>query len=114
MLDHPNPVVQEEAVRAVGELEIKHASPQLLEMLPYAEPELRPILIWSLSMIGGRGVADQFSLMLDETEDDDEMILLEEALDNLAFNEGLDDFALLDFTEEDLEDSIHEVDQEDF
>jgi hypothetical protein len=50
--------------------------------------------------------------MLDQTEDEDLIDFLEEALDNLAFTEDLERFELLNFDPDEL-DEFDGVDEED-
>ncbi len=52
--------------------------------------------IWSLSQIGGEDVRIYLHSLLEAVEDDDDQVaLLEEALDNLAFTEDMAIFDLL-------------------
>ncbi len=110
-LIHPSPEIQLEAARAAGELEVRKAVPRLLEMLGEEDEHVRDAAIWSLSQIGGKGVRNVLQALLDETEDDEDADYLESALDNLAFNEDLEDFSLFDFDEGTLN---YRIDDEDF
>jgi HEAT repeat protein len=116
MLESKVPDIRGEAARAAGELEISEANPYLLEMLEDPDEFVRSAAIWSLSQIGGEGVHDALASMLVETEDEEEADLLEAALDNLAFMEGMPSFSLFDFPENDLESELDELfeDEEDF
>ncbi len=92
--------VRRAAVFAAGALEMQSARQPLLEMLedPDQLPELlRRAAIWSLSQIGGEEVGAALEFMLENTEDDEEIGFLEDALDNLEFTEGLPNFDLLDY-----------------
>ena len=114
MLDDENALIRLEAARAAGELEIKRAGKKLLELLDDADVDVRAAAIWSVSQIGGEGAAEALEDLMEENEDEEELALLEEALDNLAFNEGLGSFDLFDFDYEDLNDLTEfEVDDED-
>jgi len=104
MLDDENALIRLEAARAAGELEIKRAGKKLMELLDDADVDVRAAAIWSISQIGGEGVAEALEDLMEDNEDEEEVALLEEALDNLAFNEGLGSFDLFDFDEEDLND----------
>jgi len=108
-------LIRLEAARAAGELEIKRAGPMLIEMLNDPDNDVRAAVIWSLSQIGGQGVAEALGDFMDENEDEEEVALLEEALDNLAFNEGFGSFDLFDFDEDDLSERLteFEMDEED-
>jgi HEAT repeat protein len=90
--------VQDAAIVAAGELSIKDASPVLLKLLTDAEEgEVANAVIWSLSQIGGEDVRIYIENLLDQTEDEEQIEFLEEALENLAFTEDLDRFDLLNY-----------------
>lgn len=103
MLDHPDLDVQIEAVRASGALELKAARGLLMTMLQdYDEldVELRRVIIWSLSQIGGKGVNTVLNALLENTDDDDEAAFLDEAIENLALNEEIGSFDIFDIDAE--------------
>ncbi|MBA4400239.1 MAG: hypothetical protein C0396_10315 [Anaerolinea sp.] len=62
--------------------------------------------IWSLSKIGGEKVRDTLEKALDDSEDDDEIEMLEDALENLQFTEGFNQFGLIDYEPENEEEII--------
>lgn len=114
--------IQFEAVRASGELEIEAARDPLLEMLEKfdeLDEDLRDAVIWSLSKIGGDEVSDVLEKILDDTEDEEEIEFIQNALDNLEFTESANLFGLLDFepkSEKDLDfivDLDKAIDEED-
>jgi len=95
MLDSPDLEVQYEAVRAAGELELPSAADKLFALLEdEIEPsELRMALIWSLSQIGGEEAKAKLEALMDESQDDDEIALLDNALENMelsSMSSGLD------------------------
>ena len=93
--------IRRAAVQAAGEISIKSARPILLEMLEEEEDaDVASAVIWSLSQIGGEDVRTYLENLLDQSEDNDQINFLEEALDNLAFTEDLDRFDLLAFDPE--------------
>lgn len=93
-----NRSVREAAVEAAGQLAIKSASPILLKMLEDEEDDdVTSAVIWSLSQIGGEDARAYIETLLDQTEDEEQIEFLEEALENLAFTEDLDRFDLLNF-----------------
>ncbi len=94
-----NQNVQDAAIVAAGELALKEASPILLKLLTDAaeEGEITNSVIWSLSQIGGEDVRVYIENLLDQTEDDEHIEFLEEALENLSFTEDLDRFELMNF-----------------
>lgn len=101
-----DPVVElsREAARAAGELELEEALPALVDLLQDEDSELRLAAAWSLSQIGGNGIAEALEEMLERTEDEDEIDLIENAIENLALTHEMNDLNLLDFSPEDLED----------
>jgi HEAT repeat protein len=86
-LQDQRPLVRAEAAFAAGELELQAAIPTLMSLLDDASLEVRSACIVALSKTGGEGVRDRLEQLLDESEDDDEIDSLEEALENLDFNE---------------------------
>ena len=96
-----------EAARAAGELELGEALPALVDLLQDEDSELRLAAAWSLSQIGGNGVAEALDELLERTEADDEIDLIENAIENLSLTQEMSDLNLLDFSPEDLEDFAH-------
>lgn len=93
--------IRRAAVEAAGELSIRPARTSLLKMLAEEEePDITSAVIWSLSQIGGEDVRTYLENLLDQTDDDEQLEFLEDALDNLAFTEDLDRFDLLAFDPE--------------
>lgn len=103
-LEDPSAELSREAARAAGELQIEEAIPSLLSLLNDDVREVRLATAWSLSQIGGDIAAEALEEYLERAEDEDEVDLIEDALENLAFNLELDELHLLDFSKEDLED----------
>ncbi len=91
--------LQMEAIRAAGNLEMDSARQPLLNMLNDGmdDEELRDMVIWALSHIGGDGVMEAFKDMLEKSEDEEETEFLEDAIDTLMIEsgEGLDSIDLL-------------------
>lgn len=106
MLDDQRPDVRSEAATAAGGLELKSAKQRLLELLDDSDSQVRLACIWALSNIGGSGVRRALENMLENTDDEEEAILLEDALDNLSFTDGSGGFEILDLAngDEDEED----------
>ena len=101
LLDHSSSRIRIEAIRAAGELELADARPHLLDALEADEPEDRMAAAWSLSQIGGGGLQQIFESLLNKSENDEETEVIEEALDNLVFNQSIGLYDLDDF-EDDL------------
>jgi HEAT repeat protein len=108
-----NQNVQDAAIVAAGELAIKEASPILLKLLMDAaeEGEVTNAVIWSLSQIGGEDVRVYIENLLDQTDDEEQIEFLEEALENLSFTEDLDRFELMALDPADLDDLDEEDDK---
>lgn len=103
-LADPNMEISREAAKAAGELELSEARPGLFDLLQDEESEVRLAAAWALSQIGGNGIADALEEMIERAEDEDEIDLLESAIENLAFANEMDELSLMDFSPEDLED----------
>ena len=97
MLESPDLEVLYEAVRAAGELELKDSSDKLLELLEEEEEasELRLALIWAISQIGGQEIKAKLEELAEASQDDDELEMLDKALENLELS-NLGDLELLD------------------
>jgi HEAT repeat protein len=115
MLHSNLPILRSEAARAAGELELSEAVPLLIELLDDPDDNTRQASIWSLAQIGGEGVRDTLQALYDANDNEKELELLESALDNLTFNEGLQLIPMFDFpeAEDDEEDWYEEYDLED-
>ncbi|MBG7609985.1 MAG: HEAT repeat domain-containing protein [Anaerolineae bacterium] len=97
MLNNPVPLLRYEAVRAAGELHLSSTKSQLLELLDDSIGEIRLAAIWALSKIGGEGINEILTALLQQPLEHDEANLIQDALDNLAVNEDYDFFGLMDF-----------------
>ena len=107
-----DPRIRFSAAEAAGELNIEAAAPIMLQMLEDEEEDDDVIsaTIWSLSQIGGEDTRIYIVNLIENTEDEDLVAFLEDALENLDFNEELDKFDLLSLDEDDLED-LDELDE---
>ena len=108
MLENSQPTLRLEAARAAGELELSDATPQLLDLLDDPSDSIRFASIWSLSQIGGEGVREILEKLNNDSEHEDELDLLESALDNLAFTEGMQLMPMVDFPEYEEESEFEE------
>ncbi len=111
--------IQYEAVRAAGELELNSTIDFLVAMLDEdtVDPDIRLAAIWSLSQIGGDTARDTLTALLESSEDDEEIELIESALDNLDTGGDRQNLKLIDFDpdeEEDEELSSEEFSDEEF
>ena len=107
-----DPRIRFAAAEAAGELNITDAAPIMLQMLEDEEEDDDVIsaIIWSLSQIGGEDARIYILNLIENTKDEDLIAFLEDALENLDFNEELDKFDLLSLDEDDLED-LDELDE---
>lgn len=97
-----------EAIRAAGELELTSARKLLLDMLDEPEDledEIRIAIITALSHIGGENVRKSIEGLL-ENADDDEIKIIEEALEYLEFVDGLPELDMFEFEPENEEDFL--------
>lgn len=101
-LTSASPELRFEAVRAAGELEIAETVDALSTLVDDADIQVREAAIWSLSQIGGEDARETLLNLLENTEDESEQEFIEEALENLDFNEGVQGFDLLDLDDDDL------------
>jgi len=98
-LNDLDPEVQLEAIKAAGELEITEGKETIIEIMEHSLPEEEIHLqaIWSLSMIGGNDIQNLFDKMLESSDSDKEIAMIEMALENLELTNG---FGELDFLDE--------------
>ncbi|MFZ5858173.1 MAG: HEAT repeat domain-containing protein [Chloroflexota bacterium] len=88
--------VRLEAVKAAGELSLPAARLPLINMLDEEEDStILSAVIWSLSQVGGEDVRTYLENLLAQTEDDDELDFIEDALANLASTEDMEHFDIL-------------------
>lgn len=109
--------IQYEAIRAVGELELKEARLPLLRMIKQKQDDrdLLQAIVFSLAKIGGENVRAELDRLFEEAEDDEEADFIEKSLEELDFTEEFRMEKLLEVEppdEEDL-DSIIDIESED-
>lgn len=112
LLDN-DPRVRFAAAEAAGELSIEEAAPIMLQMLEDEEEDddVVSAAIWALSQIGGEDARIYILNLLENTDDEDMIEFLEDALENLDFNEELNDFDLMTLNDEE---DLGEFDEDDF
>jgi hypothetical protein len=93
-----DPDIQIEAIKAAGELGIASAKEQIIEFMKSSTPdeELHMQAIWALSKIGGNDINELFEEMIEQSDDEEEIDLLEMAIDNLGLTDGMPSFGLFD------------------
>jgi HEAT repeat protein len=93
-----NSLVRLAAVEAAGELALTSARPLLFKVLEEEEDDdITSAAIWSLSQVGGEDVRVYIENLIDLAEDDEQVEVLEEALDNLVFTEEMSRFDLMSY-----------------
>jgi HEAT repeat protein len=98
MLNNEDALIRFNAVRAAGELSIAPARAILLELLEDEEDDdVTSAAIWSLSQIGGEDARTYLENLIAETDDEEQIDFLEEALENLNFTEDMEKFDLMGF-----------------
>jgi len=120
-LQHTSPKVRLEAVRACGELILEDAVPVILDLLDDL-PEIRGASIWALSQIGGEDAGPAIHQLLDGEVSDDEVELIQQALERLDFLEEGVNLSMFDMPSSDQEEYIlddydytqDDYDQDDF
>ena len=93
-LNHKNPQVQITAIQSAGELEIKNARQLLINLIHEQSIDSDTLreTIWALSKIGGEETREVLEDMLEKSEDNDEIDMLEDALENFTFTEDMHSF----------------------
>ena len=120
-LQHTSPKVRLEAVRACGELLLEDAVPVILDLLDDL-PEIRGASIWALSQIGGEDAGPAIHQMLDGEVSENEVELIQQALERLDFLEEGVNLSMFDMPFSDQEEYIlddydytqDDYDQDDF
>ena len=115
-LQHTSPKVRLEAVRACGELTVEDAVPTILDLLDDL-PEIRGAAILALSQIGGEEAGPAIHGLLDDEVSDDEIELIQQALERLDFLEEGINLSMFDMPYSDQDDydpDEHDFDSDDF
>ena len=120
-LQHTSPKVRLEAVRACGELVLENAVPVILDLLDDL-PEIRGASIWALSQIGGEDAGPAIHQLLDGEVSEDEVELIQQALERLDLLEEGVNLSMFDMPFSDQDEYILDdydytqdgYDQEDF
>ncbi|OGO20281.1 MAG: hypothetical protein A2Z14_16240 [Chloroflexi bacterium RBG_16_48_8] len=103
-LHSPYPHLRYVAAAAAGELEIREALEDLIELFEDVNRDVKHAAIWSISQIGGSPATEAIAALFDLSDDEEETQLIQDALDNLAFVNGTRDMFLFDSDE--IEDDL--------
>jgi HEAT repeat protein len=95
-LHHPDPIVREEAVRAAGEIEAREATSELIDLIDDVNDQVRQAAIWSLGQLGGPQASEALGELVGTASNEAEAQLLQDALDNMVFVEGIRDMLRLE------------------
>jgi HEAT repeat protein len=105
--------VRLEAVKTAGTLMLPAARLPLLRMLDEEDDStILSAVIWSLSQVGGEDVRTYLQNLVAQTEDDDEVDFIEEALTNLSFTEDMESLDLLAVNPDEDLIELEELDEE--
>jgi HEAT repeat protein len=99
-LNNPSPSLRAVAARAAGELELRAATPVLIELLEDVHDQVRESAIWSLGQIGGDQARETLQTMQASLDGEPFQEVIEQALEHIAFLEGTPDLLLFDFDDE--------------
>ena len=102
-LQDPEPEIRLEAVQAAGELDLREASDELVDLLEDVDERIQKAAIWSLSQVGG-SIATAALEQLQESASDSSAELIQDALDNLAFEDEARDLFTLNLDDEESAD----------
>lgn len=108
------PIIKVAAIEAAGMLAIEESAPVLIQTLDDEETEDDAVAasIWSLSQIGGDEARTYLVGLADQTDDEELVEFLEEAIDNLDFIEDLNKFDLLALEDDEFDDDEFDDDDE--
>ncbi len=97
-LEHGTAAAVREAIKASGALELTEAVPLLARLLNDEEVDAREAIIWSLGEIGSKEsvrILNALAQSAEESEDDDLLEKIEDALANASLVSGSDFFSAL-------------------
>ncbi|HSG25131.1 MAG TPA: HEAT repeat domain-containing protein [Anaerolineales bacterium] len=100
-LSHEEAQVRIEAAQSAGLLGAQESVPHLLQRIDDPEEDVRLAAIWALSEVGGLDSRAALEGLLKKSQDENEVDFLEDALENLDFNELNIDFEMFDIKGED-------------
>lgn len=112
---HEEPQVRIEAAQAAGLLGAQETVPHLLQLIDDPEEDVRLAAIWALSEVGGLDARAAVEGLLKKSQDENEIEFLEDALENIDFNELNIDFEIFDIAGDDPEEfeTDENLDEED-
>ncbi|MBN2556106.1 MAG: HEAT repeat domain-containing protein [Anaerolineales bacterium] len=97
-IQHASPKIRLQAAHAAGELELDSAVDDLIELFDDIDAGIQAAAIWSLGQIGGDAARESL-LILEESDDELLVELVQEALEHLDFVEGSDNLSLFDIND---------------
>ncbi len=109
----PNPAMRYEAARACGELVARDAVKSLISLVEQdPDRDVQEAAIWALGQIGGRQARRALECYY-ELNDERLRQAVEEAWGELELSDNLEDWLMLDFAPDEVEDIEDEVDEDD-
>lgn len=112
-LSHEEAQIRIEAAQSAGLLAAQESVPHLLQQIDDPEEDVRLAAIWAMSEVGGLDARAALEGLLKKSQDENEIEFLEEALENLDFNELNIDFEMFDIEGEDP-DELSDDDDDDW
>jgi len=107
-LSHEEPLIRLEAAQSAGLLNAQETVSHLLQMVDDPEEDVKMAAIWALSEVGGLDARAAIEGLIKNSRDDHLIEFLEDALENIDFNEVNIDFDMLDIFPEDEEELTEE------
>lgn len=123
-LGNESAAIRYEAARASGELQLKRAVPQLVQLAQGPDREIQNVSIWALGQIGGKQARRALEKWLESDDEDlsaaaaealDEMDLLAQPLELFVYepeNTEWDELGLMGEDEEDEDEEDEEADED--
>jgi HEAT repeat protein len=93
---HKSPEIRGEAATAAGELELKESVGSLIDLLDDAHPGVVKAAVWALGHVGGKQAEESLIAFSELNEDPQMQEHIEEALEYIAFVNGLMDLSIFD------------------
>jgi len=100
-LSHEDSLIRLEAAQSAGLLGAQETVSHLLQMIDDPEEDVKLAAIWALSEVGGLDARAALEGLIRNSRDENEIEFLEDALENIDFNEVNIDFHLLEISPDD-------------
>jgi HEAT repeat protein len=113
-ISSPNADIQSAAITAAGELGLKAARAPILKLIDagLSDPYMRSAATRALANIGGENVRETLEELLANVDDDEEALLIENALEELEFTDSFTPDRMFEFDVQEEDDLDNIVDLE--